>query len=392
MNRKLLVFAGIAVVIVGLPLLAKLTRGDAGKQVETEAVAVRAVRSSILASGVLAYREEVELRSEVIGKAQQVNVREGDTVRKGDVIIALDPEQYRAQVEQQQANVRMQEIAIERQQVLLKNLERQVERQRELFSRGLLDENAFEAAENELMLARVDLRSREESLTQARATLAQAEDNLERTQIRSPIDGIVIMLDVEPGEAVIAGTTNIPGTTLAVIADPSAVLAEVQVDETDIAAVTLGQKAAIFAAAFPDTALEAVVERIAASAQQATGQQNLSFEVKIRLLQPEQVALRPGMSCRAEIYTESSEGALAVPLQAVLYDSAEADEEEKPHVYVVEDGKAVRRPVKTGLSSDTHLEITEGVQAGEQVITGPFRVLRSLRDGDSVSTEENGDE
>lgn len=391
MNRKLLVFAGIAVVVVGLPMLAKLGRGETGKQVETEAVAVRAVRSSILASGVLAYRDEVELRSEVIGKAQQVNVREGDSVRKGDVIIALDPEQYRAQVEQQQANVRMQEIAIERQQVLLSNLERQVERQRELFKRGLLDQNAFEAAENELALARVDLRTREEALAQARAALAQAQDNLDRTQIRSPIDGVVIMLDVEPGEAVIAGTTNIPGTTLAIIADPSAVLAEVQVDETDIAAVTLGQKAAIFAAAFPDTALEAVVEHIAASAQQATGQQNLSFQVKIRLLQPEQVALRPGMSCRAEIYTESSENALAVPLQAVLYEAAEEGEDEQPYLFVVEDGKAVKRKVKTGLSSDSHLEIVEGVEAGERVVIGPFRTLRSLADGERV-TAENEDE
>lgn len=391
MNRKLLVFAGIAVVVVGLPMLAKLGRGETGKQVETEAVAVRAVRSSILASGVLAYRDEVELRSEVIGKAQQVNVREGDSVRRGDVIIALDPEQYRAQVEQQQANVRMQEIAIERQQVLLSNLERQVERQRELFKRGLLDQNAFEAAENELALARVDLRTREEALAQARAALAQAKDNLDRTQIRSPIDGVVIMLDVEPGEAVIAGTTNIPGTTLAIIADPSAVLAEVQVDETDIAAVTLGQKAAIFAAAFPDTALEAVVEHIAASAQQATGQQNLSFQVKIRLLQPEQVALRPGMSCRAEIYTESSENALAVPLQAVLYEAAEEGEDEQPYLFVVEDGKAVKRKVKTGLSSDSHLEIVEGVEAGERVVIGPFRTLRSLADGERV-TAENEDE
>ncbi len=391
MNRKLLVLAGIAVVVVGLPMLAKLGRGETGKQVETEAVAVRAVRSSILASGVLAYRDEVELRSEVIGKAQQVNVREGDSVRRGDVIIALDPEQYRAQVEQQQANVRMQEIAIERQQVLLSNLERQVERQRELFKRGLLDQNAFEAAENELALARVDLRTREEALAQARAALAQAQDNLDRTQIRSPIDGVVIMLDVEPGEAVIAGTTNIPGTTLAIIADPSAVLAEVQVDETDIAAVTLGQKAAIFAAAFPDTALEAVVEHIAASAQQATGQQNLSFQVKIRLLQPEQVALRPGMSCRAEIYTESSENALAVPLQAVLYEAAEEGEDEQPYLFVVEDGKAVKRKVKTGLSSDSHLEIVEGVEAGERVVIGPFRTLRSLADGERV-TAENEDE
>src|SRR5690606_38701615 len=156
----------------------------------------QAVRSAILSSGALAYRNEVLLRPEVVGKVETVLVREGDAVAAGDVIIKLDQEQYRAQVEQQEANVRLQQIAIERQRVLLQNLERQTRRQRELYARELIDSNTFEAAENELELAQIDLRSREQALSQAQAALAQARDNLARTEIRSPIDGIVIKLDL----------------------------------------------------------------------------------------------------------------------------------------------------------------------------------------------------
>ncbi|MFN2301876.1 MAG: efflux RND transporter periplasmic adaptor subunit [Gammaproteobacteria bacterium] len=392
MNRKVAVFVGIGVLLVALPLLGKLTQRDAAKTVEVVPVAAQVIRSSILSSGVLAYRDQVELRSEVIGRAQAVNVREGDRVAAGDVVIALDPEQFRAQVEQQQANVRLQEIAIERQELLLANLERRVQRQRDMFEQGLLDTNAFEGVENELHLARVDLRSRREALSQARASLAQADDNLARTMIRSPIDGVVILLDVEPGEAVITGTTNIPGTTLAQVADPSVMLAEVQVDETDIAQVSVGQQAAIYAAAFPDIALDGVIETIAASAQRAQGQQNLSFEVRIRVEQSDEVAVRPGMSCRAEIYTQSNEDALAVPLQAVLYDEDSENEAEQPYVFVVEDGKARRRDVSLGLSSDSHLEVTSGLSAGDSVISGPFRILRHLKDGEAVKPRTDDDE
>ncbi|MEX0899494.1 MAG: efflux RND transporter periplasmic adaptor subunit [Gammaproteobacteria bacterium] len=387
MNRKVLVFTGLAVVLVGLPLLSKFTGGSDAKTVEATAVVAQPVRSSILSSGALAYRDEIQLRPEVVGKVARVEAEEGDSVAAGDLIIALDPEQYRAQVEQQQANVRLQEIAIERQRVLIENLERQVSRQRELHERQLVDSNSYEAATNELALARVDLRSRQESLSQARASLAQANDNLARTEIRSPIDGIVIKLDIKPGEAVITGTTNIPGSELAVIADPSAMLTEVQVDEADIAKVKLGQEASIFPAAFPDTALPGVVESIAASAARAQNQQNLSFVVKIRLTDPDQAAVRPGMSARAEIYTESSEDALAVPVQSVLYDEEAEDSAEQPYVFVVEDGHAVRRDVELGLSSDSHMEITSGVALGEQVVSGPFRVLRFLKDGEAVSVE-----
>lgn len=392
MNRKALIFVGLGILVIGLPLIAKLTGGGDAKAVELTKVTPQAVRSAILSSGALAYRDEVLLRPEVVGRVEAVLVEEGNEVSAGDLIITLDQEQYRAQVEQQQANVRLQEIAIERQRILLENLERQTERQRELYAKNIIDSNSFEAAANELALATIDLRSREQSLSQAAAALAQARDNLDRTEIRSPIAGIVIQLDLRPGEAVITSTTNIPGSELAVIADPSVMLAEVQVDEADIAKVRVDQQAAIYAAAFPDTALAGVVESIAASAARAGTQQNLSFEVKIRLLEPEVLAVRPGMSARTEIYTESSEDALAVPLQAVLYDEAAAAGVEQPYVFAVENGHATRRDVTVGLSSDSLMEITTGLRAGDMVVSGPFRTLLDLRDGDPVSEKADGEE
>ena len=402
MNRKLLVFVALGVALVALPLVARFGRGDSAKEVEAASVQAQAIRSSVLASGVLAYREQVELRSEVIGKAAAVPVAEGERVKAGDLVIALDPQQFQAQVDQQRANVRLQELAIERQQVMLANLERQVERTRTLFERKLIDANTKEAAVNELDMARVDLRSRQQSLSQARAGLEQAEDSLAKTRIVSPIDGLVIQLDVQPGEAVIAGTTNIPGSTLAVIADTEVLLAELRVDEADIARIGVGQEAAIYPAAYPDTALVGEVESIATSAQRAEGQQNLSFEVRVRLDAADEDKVRPGMSCRAEVHTETSEDALAVPVQAVQYDEdavvTDADdardggtptsEAEQPYVFVIEDGKAVRRNVTTGISSDSHIEILTGLAAGEQVASGPFRVLRTLRDGDAVEIVE----
>lgn len=399
MNRKLLVFAGLGVALVALPLVARLGRGDQAKEVEAATVAAQAIKSSVLASGVLAYREQVQLRSELIGKAAEVPVREGDRVEAGDVVVALDPQQFQAQVDQQRANLRQQQLAIERQQVLLANLERQVARTQALYERKLVDDNSREAAVNELALARVDLRSRQQALSQAQALLEQAEDNLGKTRIRSPIDGLVIQLDVKPGEAVIAGTTNIPGSTLAVIADTSAMLAELRVDEADIGQVRVGQSAAIYPAAQSDVPLAGAVESIATSAQRAEGQQNLSFEVKVLLTGIEAGAIRPGMSCRAEVHTETSEQALAVPLQAVLYDEDagkggsdggrdDAAATEQAYVFVIADGKARRRNVRTGISSDSHIEILEGLAVGEQVASGPFRVLRTLRDGDGVKVKQ----
>ena len=260
--KKMLIFAVLAVLLVGLPLISKFTGGSDAKQVEIETAELKLIKSSILASGTLAFREQVQLRSEVIGQVTELHVEEADHVRKDDPVITLDPKTYQAQVEQAEARVRIQQIAIERQRLQIKTLTDRFERQKTMFAKNLVDEDSFEALESELALSKVDLRSLQESLLQARAALDQSAELLSKTRIKSPIDGVVIQLDLKVGETVIAGTTNIPGSTMMIIADPSETLTEVQVDEADIAQVKEGQSADIFAAAYPDTPLSGTSSRL----------------------------------------------------------------------------------------------------------------------------------
>lgn len=394
--KKILIFAGLAALLIGLPFVSKLTKKTDVKQVEMQQVELKLIKSSILASGTLAFREQVQLRSEVIGQVTELHVEEADRVQKGDMVITLDPKNYQAQVEQAEARVRMQEIAIERQGLLIKTLTDRFERQKKMFAKDLVDEDSYEALESELSLSKVDLRSLQESLAQAEAALDQSEDLLSKTRIRSPIDGVVIQLDIKEGETVIAGTTNIPGSTMMVIADPSETLTEVQVDEADIALVVEGQQADIFPAAYPDTPLKGTIQSIASVARQTPGQASLSFLVKILLEEQEVMAIRPGMSVRADIYTQTSDETLAVPVQAVLYDEdTDEDEEgneEQSYVFVFEDGKAVRRDVEIGISSDSDQEILEGLKQGETIISGPYKILRYLNDKDEVEKAEENEE
>ena len=396
--KKILIFAVLAALLIGLPLASKFMRGTDAKQVEIQKVEYKLIKSSILASGTLAFREQVQLRSEVIGQVTELHVKEADRVKKGDPVITLEPKTYQAQVEQAEARVRIQQIAIERQRLLIKTLADRFERQKSMFSQKLIDEDSYEALESELALAKVDLRSLQESLAQSRAALDQAEELLSKTRIKSPIDGFVIQVDIKEGETVIAGTMNIPGATMMVIADPSETLTEVQVDEADIAQVREGQIADIFSAAYPDTPLSGTIQSIATTARQTPGQASLSFLVKILLDEQDTMVIRPGMSVRADIYTQSSEETLAVPVQAVLYDE-DVDEEDKDkekaeqtYVFVMEDGKAVRRDVEIGISSDSDQEITSGLKEGELIIFGPFRVLRNMNEGDEVEEDEDSDE
>ncbi len=399
--KKILITVGLAALLVGLPLISKLTNTTEAKQVNVVKVEFKPIKSSILASGSLAFREQVQLRSEVIGQVIQLHVEEADQVSKGQLVITLDPKNYQAQVDQAKARVRISAIAIERQRILIANLAERFERRKTLHQSKLVDTDSFQSLESELSLSRVDLRSLQESLAQARAALDQSEDLLQKTLIKSPIDGIVIQSDIKVGETVIAGTTNIPGSTLMVIADPSATLTEVQVDEADIAQIRVGLEADIFSAAYPDTPLSGVLESIATVARRAPGQQSLSFLVKILLDEQDSLTIRPGMSVRADIYTETSDETLSVPIQAVLFDDGSTDkeagaEDDQPYVFLYQNGKAVRKNVEIGLSSDSDQEVTKGLKQGQQVVSGPYRVLMGLRDDDEIeiiaSTEEDADE
>jgi HlyD family secretion protein len=258
-----------------------------------------------------------------------------------------------------------------------------------LHDRNLIDEDSFVTATNNLGIADVDLRSSRESLSQVRAQLEQALDRLAKTSVYSPIDGTVTSLDIKVGETAISSTTNIPGSTLMTIADPASILTEVNVDEADIANIAPGQRARIYAIAYPDKPVDGEVASIAVSAKVAEGQQGLSFAVKIRLLDRDQITLRPGMSCRAEIFSASRDNVLAAPIQAIRVEEDMARNETRRYAFVNRGGTAERVAVEVGLSDDTYQEITAGLTAGDSVIVGPDRVLRALKDGDRVTVDDD---
>jgi len=384
MTKKLLIFAGIVLLVVAVPVARSVLGGGNVKEVELEPLARRSIQSSVLASGRLAHEDEVKLMTEEIGRVTQLHIAEGDRVKAGQLLLQIDDEAHRAAVEQSAAQVRMQEIAIERQRLRLENLRAQWQRQQRLFERGLVDEDSFDLLSNELKLAEVDLESAREQLSQARAQLEQAEDRLRKTRVYSPIDGVVTSLDIKVGETAISSTTNLPGSTLMTIANPDSIHTEVNVDEADIANVEVGQRANVYAIAYPDTPIDGVIESIAVSAKVPEGQQGLSFAVKIRLDPPDGVRLRPGMSCRAEIFTTTKKDVLAVPIQAILTEESRAEGKTTHSVFVNRGGQARKVEVGVGLSDDAYQEITKGLAEGDEIVVGPDRVLRTLRDGDAI--------
>ncbi|MFT5294257.1 MAG: HlyD family secretion protein [Colwellia sp.] len=395
--KKTLIIIAVIIGLVGLAYFKKTGKSQT-LEVKIQQVEAENIKRSILASGTLVYKKQVQLRSEVIGQVSEMLIEEGEEVTKGQVLMRLEPRTFRADVEQQAAFVRIQKIAIERQQKKIENLKSQWQRKHDLYERKILDRDAYELIDNQFELAKIDLRSRQESLLQAEATLDKAQERLDKTVFRSPINGIATSVDIKQGETAISGTTNISGSNLITLADPSSILIEVQVDEADIANILVGQQADIFAVAFPDDALKGEVQSIATTAKRAQGRQGLSFKVKILLSDSNAVAVRPGMSCRAEIYTQSKNKTIAVPSESVIFakqeNKGEDDEEGSKkdnfnHVFVLVEGKAVKRRVELGISNDRLQEVSSGIKIGDKVITGPARALGKLKDAQSVKVMDN---
>jgi len=409
--KKKLIIAGVIAAVVALGYFKQSGNSDA-ISVNIAAAKIEEIKTSILASGTLIYKDQVQLRSEVIGQVSELFIEEGDNVRQDQVLMRLDQRSFNADVEQQQAFVRMQTIAIERQKKQLDNTKAKWLRNKNLYERKMIGQDAFELIDNQHDLAKIDLRSRQEALTQAQATLDKALERLEKTVFRSPIDGIATSVDIKIGETAISGTTNIAGSNLITIADPASILVEVQVDEADIANVRLDQDVVVYAVAFPDDALIGQVKTIATSAKRASNREGLSFTVKILLESDENIDVRPGMSCRAEIFTKVKGNTIAVPIQSVIFEESEGEGSDvkvrgrrggvrigssgnstmTSHVFVLIDGKAVKRDVELGISNDELQEVTEGVDLDEDIIIGPSRLLGKLKDGDAVQLREIKDE
>ncbi|PKM41576.1 MAG: efflux transporter periplasmic adaptor subunit [Gammaproteobacteria bacterium HGW-Gammaproteobacteria-1] len=338
--------------------------GGRGIDVDVATVSRAALASTTLASGSLVYAQQIQLRSQVTGRVAEVLVEEGERVRKGQVLMRLDPEAFDADLASAGAGVRAAEIEIESRRSRAAELTRQLDRQRVLFARHLVSRESFEQLANETELAQIAVRAAVQALHQQQAQQALARDRLERSVFSAPIDGLLVSVDVKPGETVIAGTVNIVGSDL--------------VDEADIAQVQLGQSVNVFAAAYPQQALQGEVVHIGTSARQLGSAQSLAFRVRVQLA-PQQLSLHPGMSCRAEILTAQGEPTRNVPVAAIQRDK------DGQFVWRVNADERVERvPVTLGMANDFDQAVDSTLSDGERVVTGPGRVIAQLKAGDRI--------
>lgn len=423
LQKSLIAVGAVAVVgvIVGASVLSRpKTKGE---EVYMAKAAAKDLTSFVSATGRIEARTKVNVQSSVIGEIRELPVKEGDVVKKGDLLVQIDPERYRTEVDRLLSAVRMQKIAIEQAEVSLKNSERKYGRNQSLRGgSGLVSEEALELSELDFNTRTIDLRSLREQVAQADASLARARDDLSKTTIRTPIDGTVTKLNAEKGEITLTGTMNNPGTVIMVVSDMGEILATVDVDETRVTQVKLGQTARVVVDAVGEAKpYTGKVVEVAGSAVQRAGQQTQVFEVKIAL-DTVDAQLRPGMTAKARVETARVDRAIAIPIQAVMLrpskdvdasiagdavkDSAKTAgakpvetkdaKSDKPGdtkecVFVVDNGKAKLRPVKSGISDETSVAILEGLKDGEMVVTGPYRALRDLKHGDAIKEKKADD-
>lgn len=407
--KRRVIAAAVLLAVFTAPFWTRVLRPAQAQLVTLEAAAPRTIRASVLASGSLVYQQQVQLSSEVIGRVAAILVHEGERVTAGQALLRIDDALSRAEVAQQQSVVRQQQINIDNQRLALANQESQFQRKQTLYGHQMIAASALEDAQYALDQARIQLRNSAEALRQTQAVLKQAVDRAAKTVVTAPLSGTVTAIDIKPGETAVPNQVGYRGSSLLTIANTSTLMAEISVDEADIARVQAGQQVAIFTAAHPDLVLRGAVQTIALSPQRndgAAGNGALarSYLIKLSLDNPTGVLLHAGMSCRAEIYTASAGAALSAPLQAILSpagdksDSAEATLGERRtaaarqrdagagrYVMVARDGVATRKPVKLGIADDERQEIVSGLAPGDTIITGPFKVLRQLKSGDRVA-------
>ena len=384
--KKLILVLLLAGTVIALPFINRAVFGTDAKEVNVSTLSQRIISPSILASGFLTHEEEVMLSSEVIGKVFALFVEEGDTVNEGQLLLQVDDKNFIAGLEQSQAAERITTIDIERQEVRIENLSRQFERSKSLHERKMIGDDEFDSIKNQLDLARIDLKSSLERLAQARAQLDQVNDNLSKTKIVSPIEGVITSLDIKVGETAIASSTNIPGSSLMTIANPTSIYTEVLVDEADVANIQIGQRAEIVAIAYPDQPMQGIVRYIANTAKIAPGRQGLSFTVKIDITDPGDVVLRPGMSCRAEIFTRQDQEVVAVPIQALIFEEDRSALRSEYFIFVNDDGIARKTKIEVGISDDEYQELMSNIDDGIEIVVGPDQELRHLLEGDRIDT------
>lgn len=399
-KKKIAFFTGIPIVLAA-SAFALMSRGGKSDliEVQTAPIEARKIVQTVVATGRIQPVTQVNMSADVSAKITRLAVKEGDWVERGQFLLELDRERYLAEVESAEANLRSSEADAAVVQENLDKAEKDLARIRDLHGKSLESSSNLDAAASTVEVDKARLRSARDRVSQNRAALKQAEDALSKTSIYAPIAGTVAKLNKEVGE--IALGSQFQEDTILELANLSGMEALVDVDENDIVQLALGDEATVEVDALPGATFKGTVTEIASSAKvagQGTTDQKTEFEVKVAILDPGS-QLRPGMTASADITTEVRESALGVPIQSVAVrtpDQLGAAKEGAPAftpdkdgfvqvVFVVENGVAHAKQVKTGIQSDTHIELLEGVAAAEQVVTGSYRAIsRDLKEGVKV--------
>lgn len=452
MLRKKWFWATVAIVVIGgAAATVYFRRQDQGISVTAETIQRRDLEAIVSASGKIEPQKTVNISAQSMGRVTRLAVNEGERVRAGQFLLQIDAVAAEAAVRRDEAAVAGARTGLEQSRVSLQSARASLElarqslkRQQELWQSGLTTRENLERAQAELDVRESDLRAREQEiktretqLNQQEAGLQSSRHSLSQVRFEAPFDGIITRRNIEEGENVVVGTMNNAGTVLLTVADMSVIEAEIEVDETDIPFVQLGQPAKVTIDAIPDHSFSGTVTEIGnspiqqANAQapsQVTARTATNFKVTVTIA--DQIPdVRPGFTCTAEITTATRGQALSVPIQALtvrelLYDqkgnvipefrppkprfqfgpaaSAAAPapattellpgqkREETEGVFLIRDGKATFVPVKLGIAGERYLEVLGGLKEGDRVITGPFESVRAMYEADTVNTNRPG--
>ena len=394
--KKFLIGTVVVLALAGIVFASIKAQGHGkGVSVYAETAERRDLTQIVKSTGELQPRIQVNISAHVIGKIDRLYVQEGDTIKKGQPFLRLEQQAFIAQRDQWAAQLSSARTAVRQAEVSLADSRVKLSRSQRLKSEGITTQQDLEGATLAEASARLQLDAARETVHQMQANVVKAQDDLTKTTIYSPLNGRVITLNAKEGEVVVSGTMNNPGSVIGIIADMAEINAEVDVDETEIVNVKLGQRAIVRVDALPGKEYLGKVVEVGSSGYNRANQPDVTFfKVKVLLDKPDE-NLRARMSVRAEIQTAAQANSLVVPIQAVVerdpLDDKTGDAKPVKVVFVIENGKAHQRAVRTGLSDETRVELTSGAKAGEQVVTGPYRILRDLKDGDPVQVSQSSE-
>lgn len=414
-KKKLFIFGGIGLLLVVLLVIA-FAGGNKEEiiSVQTEKVTKRTITQKVAATGKINAEFKVVITPEVTGEIVQLPVKEGDRVKKGQLLIRIKGDQYQAQKQRLEASLQSSEASLKMREAELTKVEADYNRVTELHSKGLSSDSEFETVKSNYLSTKASYEAAQANVLQSKAQLREVLETLYKTTINSPMDGIVTNLNVELGERVFGAGFSM-GTDIMTVSDLNNIEAVVEVDENDVVLVSLGDTATIKVDAFKDQEFIGIVSEIGNSAKSSglgTQEEVVNFEVKIKLIDPKN-SLRPGMSCNADIQTETVKNVLSIPIQSVTTRSETPNVENKPAgdgedegilqvktdkkennkpkevVFVIKNGQAKKVEVETGLSDDNYIAVLKGLDEGTEVVSGSYRAIsRELNDGSKVKVEE----